>query len=174
MATIGTPLDEALSSRAKVRLLRMFVTTREPVSGREAGRRIGMAKRTADLALRELFAMGLVTRESASSQMLYRINVNHVLVSWALEPLFAGEVRANGDLFAALRSAIGAAGNKLRRPPLWAGLFGSVARGDESPASDIDLALITNTQPEASDAQAVLGEILPASPRGSVASFHRS
>lgn len=161
MATLGSPLDDALGSRAKVRLLRLFITTAEPVSGREAGRRIGMAKRAADLALRDLTAMGLVSREKASSQMLYRANVRHVLVRFALQPLFAGEVQATGKMFAALRSAIGAAGNRLGKSPAWAGLYGSVARGDETPESDIDLAVIVQSRAEVLHAQDTLSELAP-------------
>lgn len=91
MATLTTPLGEALASTSNVRLLRLFTSSSEPISGREAGRRIGMAKRTADLALRRLVSRGLVLREDTRVEALYRINRDHTLVATALTPLFAAE-----------------------------------------------------------------------------------
>jgi hypothetical protein len=150
--TLTTPLDDALASTSAVRLLRLFTSTSEPISGREAGRRIRMAKRTADLALRELLARGLVVREDTRAEALYRINREHTLVATALIPLFAAEQQWTDALFQTLRNLISDAAAEVNAEVMWAGIYGSVARSEEDAKSDLDLAVVTRT---ASEAQAL-------------------
>jgi hypothetical protein len=149
MSTLSTPLDDALASTSRVRLLRLFTSSTEPVSGREAGRRIRMAKRTTDLTLRNLLARGLVVREDTRAEALYRINRDHALVAMALIPLFAAEQRWTDALFHALRDLLSAAAVATNAEVVWAGIYGSIARGDEDSGSDADLAVITRTRDEA-------------------------
>jgi predicted nucleotidyltransferase len=145
MPTLAAPLDDALTALSKVRLLRLFAATPEPVSGREAGRRIGMAKRTADVALRELLGRGLVLREDTRAESLYRINREHSLVATAILPLFTAEQQWTESLFETLRDLVSAAAATARAKVIWAGIFGSVARREEDANSDLDLAVITST-----------------------------
>ena len=149
MATLTAPLDDALTTTSKVRLLRLFTSASGPISGREAGRRIGMAKRTADLALRELLARGLVLRENTRAESLYRINQQHTLVATALIPLFAAEQQWTDALFQTLRDLVSGAAATANADVVWAGIYGSVARTEEDANSDLDLAVITSTPSEA-------------------------
>lgn len=169
MGILTDPLDTLLSSRAKVRLLRLFTSVREPMSAREAARRIGMAKRSADLGLRDLVRVGVVQRLGAGPQPAYVINPDHALVRHAIEPLFRGSPTAGEDqdggepgftteLFETLRDIVDAAGS----PPVeWVGLFGSTARGEDDPDSDLDLAVIVATPDEVEAMQHHLTECGP-------------
>jgi hypothetical protein len=161
MPTLTAPLDDALTTTSKVRLLRLFTSTSEPISGREAGRRIGMAKRTADLALRDLLARGLLLREDTRAESLYRINREHALVATAIIPLFAAEQQWTATLFQTLRDLISAAAAAMNADVIWAGIYGSVARSDEDANSDIDLVVITSTQPAAQALYRSISETAP-------------
>ena len=90
MGIVSSPLDDVLSSLAKVRLLRLFSLDPEPMSAREAARRIGLAKRSADLGLRDLVQVGVIARTGSGTQQMYVLNPHHTLVRHALRMLFRG------------------------------------------------------------------------------------
>ena len=142
MSLISSPLDDCLGSRAKVRLLRFFSSTREAVSGREAGRRVGMSKRSIDLALRDLVAVGVVRRKDIGNHSLYQLNPHNALARHAVFRLFKGERETIGEFFDTLRDLVEV---DAVSPPLWAGLFGSTAQGTDHPDSDVDLAVVVAT-----------------------------
>lgn len=139
MSLISSPLDSCLGSQAKVRLLRFFCTTGEPVSGREAARKVGMSKRSIDLALRDLVEAGVVGRKDFSSQALFQINPHSALAKHALFELFMSERKAIAEFFDTLRDLVELVADIQ---PIWAGLFGSTARGEDDGSSDIDLAVV--------------------------------
>ncbi len=66
------PLDHAIGTRAKVRLLRALVPLDRPVSGREAARLAGVS-RQAIRSLDELVAVGIVRRQETAGQHLYTL-----------------------------------------------------------------------------------------------------
>ena len=154
MSLLADPLDAALSSRAKVRLLRLLVSEREPMSAREAARRVGMAKRSADLGLRDLVQAGVVSRLGSGPQPSYVINPHSALVRHAIAPLFrggpgasddtgGGEAGAITELFETLRDAAEVPDPKVI---LWAALFGSTRRGEDDSTSDIDFAIVVTSE----------------------------
>lgn len=143
MTALSAPLDEMLGSKAKVRLLRLLLQSGGAMmSTREIARRTGMAKRTMDLALGDLAALGLLVREQAIAWTPYRVNLDHALISGVLRPLFEGESGYVGEQFAALRELIDTAWRGHASALYWGGIFGSVARGEEMTESDVDLAII--------------------------------
>lgn len=169
MGLISSPLDDVLSSRAKVRLLRLFSAEPDPMSAREAARQIGMAKRSADLALRDLVQLGVIMRKEFGRQPMYLLNPDHFLVRHSLRPLFigctthcddqrGGERGAISELFDTLRDAVeepGCAG------VLWAALYGSTATGNDDAESDIDLAVVVTDDEAMERMQNRLAELLP-------------
>ncbi len=169
MSLLADPLDDALSSRAKVRLLRLLLSEREPMSAREAARRVGMAKRSADLGLRDLVLTGVVSRLGAGPQPSYVINPHNALVRHAIAPLFrggpgatddtgGGEAGAITELFETLRDAAEVPDPKVI---LWAALFGSTARGEDDSTSDIDLAIVVTSDPAMEPIQERMAAMLP-------------
>lgn len=103
------------------------------LSGREISRRIGASQEGVRRVLERLVAEGIVVRERAGAAHLYQLNREH-LAAPPIERLSAMRM----ELIERLRRAIAA----WTTAPAAAVLFGSVARGDATPSSDIDLLVV--------------------------------
>ena len=144
MPYLRTPLDDLLSSRSKLRLLRRLANGHNDLSGRELARRAGVTWRAAELALRDLVQLGVVRRADARGQARYSLVGTHVLIAHAVAPLFEAE-RAwievvRREISRALRPE-GGGPQDIR----WAGLYGSAARGEDRPSSDLDVAVVAES-----------------------------
>jgi predicted nucleotidyltransferase len=128
------PLDGILGQRSKVRLLRALLPLNRPVSGREAARLAGLSHRVIT-AVDELAALGIVIRREAAGQHLYSFNGDHVLAG-AIQQVFAAEERRSSLILARIRSAAAETG------ALYAGVFGSAARKEDRPGSDLDVFMV--------------------------------
>lgn len=143
-APVGSLAREALSytlgTRAKVGCLRVLSTVPGMLTQRDVARRAGVQHRSSQIALDELVAVGIVQRFAGGRDMLVNLNRDHQL-SGAIAQLFQSE----SELFLSLRGALAgiAVGAPTGAQPLTVALFGSVARGDDAPGSDVDLLLIT-------------------------------
>jgi predicted nucleotidyltransferase len=140
MGTLLEPLDATLSSRSKVRLLRVLLTSSQPLSGREAARLARVARVPAARSLDDLVALGVLNRETTVAQHLYTVNRDSFLVRSGLEALYRAERERVDAIFGWLRSA-------LEQPELKDGIeaawiFGSSARGEDTSASDLDLLVV--------------------------------
>jgi predicted nucleotidyltransferase len=80
-----------------------------------------------------LAEQGVVSRRPSGNANLYRLNRDHVAASW-----IEGLSSLPAQVLDRLRSAIDAWG----QPPTLAVLFGSVARGEATPGSDLDLLIV--------------------------------
>ena len=83
--------------------------------------------------LTRLAAQGTVTAQRVGNVMSYRLNREH---------LAAQHIIALADLRGALMHRVGSHVQSWPTPPVWAALFGSAARGQMLPDSDIDLFLV--------------------------------
>ncbi len=103
-------------------------------------------------AAERLVAQGIVLRRQAGRANLYRLNRQHVSAE-AIELL----VEARSQLIARLQEAIGS----WEVVPRCAAVFGSVARGQAGPDSDLDLLVIRASQVGEEDAtwQGQLGSL---------------
>lgn len=158
------PLDDALSSTSKVRVLRLLVQQDRTVSAREAARLTGMSLPPILAAINDLATLGLITREESGNQFLCRVNREHRLYRTALKDLFAAESRWADMVFSAIRTALAPArrSRAVAEPGssdvLVAWVFGSAARGKDRPGSDLDLFVITATEAAAERAMDRLAE----------------
>jgi|HubBroStandDraft_4_1064222.scaffolds.fasta_scaffold71822_2 predicted nucleotidyltransferase/biotin operon repressor len=136
------PLTELLGSPIRVDLLRVISRARgEALSGRELARRASASPSQVNEHLRYLEAQGLVRSQTLGRVHAWSLSPEHVLAD-SLQQLFEMEPA----IFNQLRSKLEAT---LRPLPIErAILFGSVARGDERPESDIDLFIETRGQAE--------------------------
>jgi predicted nucleotidyltransferase len=128
-----SPLDDLLGTPIRVKLLRiMSRRSGTGFTGRELARLCRASPSQTNAGLAVLEASGLVQREIAGRSHVWRLSEKHVLVKTILR-LFRDET----DAYSELKSEIE---NRIRRlPVLSATLYGSVARGDERPTSDVDL-----------------------------------
>lgn len=144
---LNSPLDEILGSRVKVQILRLLCLTGSPYTGREISRLIKRGQNRVRLCLDEFEAMGIVSGRSVGTAKLFQLSPNNIIVNDVLIPLFKKEaslITALGnhffhELFEDLDSLI---------------LFGSVARGEDSDRSDIDLIFILNNDVDFDKAEA--------------------
>lgn len=148
---LRAPLAHALGTPAKVALLRLLAGGGDPVSQREAARRTGIQVRSAQRALDDLVALGVVTRLAGGREYLVHLNTEHRLAP-ALAILFDAEA----DLFRTLRESLGQVAARQRPQPLALLLFGSAARGDDRLDSDLDILGVART---AVDAGALLEDL---------------
>lgn len=135
-------LDEIFGRRSKVRLLRALSALDRPVSGREAARLAGLSHR-AMISLDDLVALGIVNRGETAGQHLYTFDREHILAAAVLQ-VFEAERDRMDSVFARLSSIAGSAEVE------YAGIFGSSARKEAEPGSDLDLLVLVRT-PEAGE-----------------------
>lgn len=132
-------LDEIVGRRSKVRLLRALSSIDRAVSGREAARLAGLSHR-AMVSLDDLVALGIVNRGETAGQHLYTFNREHVLAGPILA-VFEAERRRVDSAFAHLVRVAESAEVE------YAGIFGSSARNEAEPQSDLDLLVLVLSQP---------------------------
>jgi predicted nucleotidyltransferase len=136
------PLSNLLGSAIRVDLLRVLSKAQgEALSGREVARRVSASPSQVNQHLRSLEAQGLVRSQTLGRVHAWSLSTDHALADalrqlFEVEPVFFDELRER--LEATLRPL----------PIERAILFGSVARGEERPDSDIDLFIETRGRTE--------------------------
>lgn len=95
--------------------------------------------------LTRLVAEGVVTSENAGRIRLYRLNLEHLAA-----PAIIMLADLEAELLLRLRTAI----SGWEEQPVFAALFGSAARGDMRPRSDIDIFLVRDDSGDTDSFQA--------------------
>lgn len=150
-------LNAALGSTAKVRVLRAVLPLTSAVSGREARALAGVRSQSgAQQALAQLAQLGILHEERIRGSRLYRVNREHHLVP-CLQALFGAERGRLGLLRDLVRQGLESKGLLVRVH--FVVLFGSVARGEARPDSDLDLLVVTGTAREKARVNAALHEV---------------
>ena len=99
------------------------------------------------VALRKLEQLGAVSRMGSGRTQLLRLNVESYLVSDLILPLLRKERQRISTVHKAVVQA-------FEQPALTITIFGSTARGDDAPGSDLDVLVVVRN---ANDKHAVLG-----------------
>jgi predicted nucleotidyltransferase len=125
-------LAQLVSSRARAEVFRLlFGLSDSPLHLRELQRRAGLSLRTMQQELQKLARLGLLTSRADGNRLCYQANREHPLY-----PEIHRLVLKTVGLADVLRSA-------LTDPRIdLAFVFGSFARGEETPGSDVDLMVI--------------------------------
>lgn len=147
------PLDSLLSSSSRVRVLRLLLQFPETTfTGREVARLCAISPSQALTALDGLRLNGLAVRQAAGRAYLWSLVRTHALFA-PLDALFRADRRATDSLRDLIRDRL--RGLPVRR----AVLFGSVARGDERPGSDIDLFVELRSNSRRREVETALGAL---------------
>jgi predicted nucleotidyltransferase len=136
---IHRALDEVLRSWSHVAVLRTLLDTTTGFSGNEVARLAGMHPLSALKALSSLEVLGIVRRQRGGRDHIFTLNRAHFVVREGLIGLYEAEQRLPGAIISSLAGI-------LRRKVLSAVIFGSVARHEESPASDLDLCCVVKSE----------------------------
>jgi predicted nucleotidyltransferase len=151
------PLDAILGSAAKVRILRALLPLAAPVSGREAQHLAGVkSRRGTSTALDDLSDLGVLLRTETRGSHLYQVNREHDLVM-PLVGLFEAEERRLRDFVSALRLSL--AERKLVERLCSVVLYGSNARRDATPQSDVDLLVVVDSDTIVSEVKEALYDL---------------
>lgn len=127
-------LEDIMGNKVKIGILRLLYRTRSMYSGREIARLVGFSPTHTIANLRELEASGLVLRQRAGKTDLYQLNEKNFAVNGVLKPIYDWESGLLGELAGMYVEHLGDKVFSIR-------LFGSVARDDQKPGSDVDLVL---------------------------------
>ena len=141
------PLDHLLGSPALVRVIRVLTAHGGGLAVGDLARRARLTLPSTRVAVDRLVEVGLVRTSGVGRSRLCTLEPMHPMAD-ALTRLFAAE-RAEFD--AVLQALRGAAAADAQRPlGLW--LYGSVARGEDGPGSDLDLAAVFDRpEPDVAD-----------------------
>jgi predicted nucleotidyltransferase len=134
------PLTSILGSAGNVRILRALAMSGAPQSAPQLALAVGLTPQGARLVLDALARQRLVTIHGAGRAQLYAINTAHPFAG-VLSALFQAEQQRWDALLESIREVLGRHGAAVGA----AWLYGSVARGQDSPASDLDIAIVVRS-----------------------------
>ncbi len=131
------PTSLLLATPGSVRVLRELLESEAPLSVAHLSGRTGLSTQGVRNTLRSLRSAGMVEELGEGRSRLYRPDVGHPLYL-PLGSLF----HAERERFETVMEALGTAIENLVPAPLGAWIYGSVARGDDGPDADLELALV--------------------------------
>jgi predicted nucleotidyltransferase len=152
-------LDLILGSPTKVRILRALIPLGHVVSGNEARLAAGVRSKSGmQSALNELTELGILERDDTRRILFFRVNRDHDLVA-PLAALFDAESRRITRLRDALTEILDR--GAVREHTLSIIMFGSNARGDARPDSDLDLLVVTEARSQVERVLQILIDGIP-------------
>ena len=154
-STLYHPLDDVLGTRALVRVLRVLATHGGSLAVADIARRAKLTLPSVRTALRRLLDLEVTTGIGAGRSMVCELRQEHPLVP-VLVSLFSVEQEQATTVLGAVREAAG----RLDPAPWAVWLYGSVARGEDDAASDIDIALVTAAPESGAQADALRDAVL--------------
>lgn len=149
------PLNELLGTPANVRLIRELARHGGQLSAPRLARATGLTPAAVRLSLEGLAGQALVSVAGGERGRLYRLHDGHPLHD-ALTTLFGSEAKLWERLCAELRSGVG---SHTSIAAAW--LYGSTARGEDRPDSDIDVLLAVDGEPAERVAEEVREAVYP-------------
>lgn len=147
------PFDTILDSSAKVRILRFLCRKGGIWSGNRIAAEAGINSMTAHRALRELRQATLLNVRKIGNSFAYSLRDQHFLVRRILRPFFDREEK----LLDRLPELLGETLQRAERAKvITVAIYGSVARGEERPTSDVDLLVLVESEKEKRQIQSAL------------------
>jgi Nucleotidyltransferase domain len=123
-------------------VLAVLAGGRGKLTGRQIARMIGASQEGVRRSLQRLVRQGIALDERAGAALLFQLNRQHIAA-----PYIEGLAFLRLELIRRLREKI----NEWEISPVSAVLFGSVARGDATTDSDLDIAVIRPANTDADE-----------------------
>lgn len=151
---IHRPLDYIFAARSQVAVLRVLLDSAQGLTGREIARQAEMNHQACLQSLTRLEKLGLVRRQRGGSTHLFAMNREHELVAKGILPLLRVERDFGRQIIRMLK-------RDFEGMVLAGGIFGSVARREEAPESDLDICFVVASAAEREAAHARVNESAP-------------
>ncbi len=135
------PLTSVLGSAGNVRVLRALVADRAPLAPSHLARSAGLTPQGVRLVLDALARQQVVVVHGSGRARLFALNPTHPFAA-AIVALFEEEQRRWDALLQAIRELLAKRGSAVGA----AWLYGSVARGEDTPDSDLDIAVLVRSR----------------------------
>lgn len=136
---INRVLDEIFRTWSNVAVLRALLDTNTGFSGNEVARVAGMNPRSAFKALTSLEELGIANRLIGGRDHIFTLNREHFLVQEIILKVYAVESKFFDEIIKAL--------SDILKKHVYSGvIFGSAARREEKPLSDLDICCVVNSQ----------------------------
>lgn len=136
------PLDLLLGASSRLAVLRVLARRREEFTGREVARIAGVNHQAAHSALTLFIQAGIATRVRHGAAFSYGLNRDHELVRSIVVPAFETEEAFWTEIQKELRRLSG-------NGTVATILYGSAARMEEVPGSDLDVLVLVRSKSEA-------------------------
>ncbi|MEX2608841.1 MAG: nucleotidyltransferase domain-containing protein [Gemmatimonadota bacterium] len=130
------PLSAIFSSEGNVRVLRELFRHGGELSAPSIAKRVGLSRQHTTRILRGLAALEVVESVGVGGHPSHRARRIHPLYA-VLDGLFHVEAQRFGEIADAIRTAA-----RADPPPEAVWLYGSVARREDTPGSDVDVAVV--------------------------------
>ncbi|WP_337270908.1 DUF294 nucleotidyltransferase-like domain-containing protein [Oryzifoliimicrobium ureilyticus] len=132
------PLTAILGVDSNLRVVRALSLHGGILASKEILRKTHLAQESVRRALIDLVSIGIVSSSGLGRSSVYRLNVDHYFA-----PVLSELFKAESDRFAAILDAVRASARAMPIFSLF--YYGSVARGEDSMDSDLDIGIIAQT-----------------------------
>ncbi|MHB1016508.1 MAG: nucleotidyltransferase domain-containing protein [Coriobacteriia bacterium] len=129
-------IEDLLGSRSRIAVLRLLLGVDVPLNASQIAARTGLTRPAVASVLANLSAIGAIRSSPAGRATIHWLNRDSVYVENLVGPIFEAEQRLPEDMLDDLAGA-------FHDGTVSVILFGSYARGEQTPASDVDVALVT-------------------------------
>jgi predicted nucleotidyltransferase len=133
-------IDDLLGTRSRVAVLRVLHGVEVPLNASQIAARTGFTQPAVASVLADLTSMGIVRSSPVGRATVHWLSRDNVYVENLIDPLFEAERSIPDDLIDELTWA-------FQGLAISVVLFGSYARGDQTPTSDVDVALVASSNP---------------------------
>lgn len=147
------PLDVVFGAPSHIAILRALNGAASGLTGRQVAKGAGIAQGAAAEGLRKLVRAKIVRQQPAGRAFLYTLNRDLPLVDSAVQPMLEFERSMRGRIVGLIRSTL--AGRCVA-----AALYGSAARGEERPESDLDVCVIVKRPSDKESVRNILDKLI--------------
>ncbi|MCL2654424.1 MAG: nucleotidyltransferase domain-containing protein [Coriobacteriia bacterium] len=131
----GTIGETILGTRSNIRVLRVLYGVSIALSARQISHQTGLTYPAVNTVLERLVQTGIVLVSRSGNTRLYQLERNSIYVEQVIAPLFWLERGLRDEIIKDVKQALAYLTESVV-------LFGSFARGDQTPQSDVDILIV--------------------------------